>query len=93
MDRENIVDYISKLARINVSNEEKKPLESQLSRILEYVNKLKEADVTSVEPLRNLHTNNNVYRQDTVIYPFQQENILNNAPLKEDGYFKTPKVI
>lgn len=93
MKKENIVEYISCLSRVSVSPEEKASLGEQLRGILDYVDKLKEADVEGVEPLRNLHTDNAVYRDDMVAAPFCRDRILANAPLRQDRYFKTPKVI
>lgn len=93
MAERKIVDYVAGLARINVSPEEKEFLNKQLSKILEYIDKLNELNVEEVEPMRGLHPENNIFRSDEVKPSSCQDDILNNAPAKEDNYFKIPKVI
>ena len=93
MSKENIVEYVAKLARITITNEQKKTIGSQLSNILEYVDKLKEVDVGGVSPLRSPHVEGNVFRQDKAIKSPEREDILNNSPAREEDYFKVPKVI
>jgi len=44
------VEYVAKLATLEVDETEKKQLAEQLSRIVEYVEKLNELDLTGIEP-------------------------------------------
>ena len=88
-----IVEYVASLARIRVTSEEKGPLGEQLSKIIGYVDKLKEADTEGVEPMRGLYSPKNVFREDKVIPSVYREDILKNSPLREGDYFKIPKVI
>ena len=44
------VEYVAKLAVLEVADDEKKELAEQLSRIVEYVDKLNELDVSRIEP-------------------------------------------
>ncbi len=60
------VEYVAQLARINLSEEEKSSLGKQLSKILDYIDKLKELDTDKVSPLRNLHESKDVLREDKV---------------------------
>ena len=93
MSKENIVEYVAKLARITLTDEQKKILGSQLSNILEYVDKLKEVDVEGIEPLRSPQVEGNVFRQDKAVKSPEREDILSNSPAREEDYFKVPKVI
>jgi aspartyl-tRNA(Asn)/glutamyl-tRNA(Gln) amidotransferase subunit C len=93
MSGENIVEYVAKLARINLTNDQKKNLNSQLSNILEYVDKLKEVNVEGITPLRSPHAEGNIFRQDKAAKGSEREDILNNSPAREENYFKVPKVI
>ena len=87
------VEYVAKLARINITSEQKEFLRDQLSKILDYIDKLKEVDVDGVSPMRGLHIKKNIFREDKK-HPFEdREIILENAPLREKDYFKIPKVI
>jgi len=47
---EHDVEYVAKLAMLEVADDEKKALAEQLSRIVEYVEKLNQLDVTGIEP-------------------------------------------
>ncbi len=87
------VGYVANLARIGISDKEAECLGSQLSKILGYVDKLKELNVDGVEPMRGLNLENNIFRDDEVIDCGLQEDILKNAPSREGNYFKIPKVI
>lgn len=88
-----IVDYVAALARVKVTDREKEFLDGQLSKILEYIDKLKELDVEGIDSLRGLHLENNIFRNDEIRpFCFGKE-ILNNSPCQEDGFFKIPKVI
>ena len=93
MSGENIVEYVAKLARINITEGQKKHLDSQLSNILEYVDKLKEVNVEGIAPLRSPHVEGNVFRQDKAVKNTERKAILDNSPAREKDYFKVPKVI
>jgi aspartyl-tRNA(Asn)/glutamyl-tRNA(Gln) amidotransferase subunit C len=93
MENKSIVEYVANLARIEISQEEKETLNKQIADILNYIDKLKELDIEGIEPMRGLHTDRNVFRDDQVEdFPFKGD-ILNNAPSSEGKYFKIPKVI
>ncbi len=87
------VEYVAKLAKIEISDRQKDFLAGQLSKILDYIDKLKELDVEKVEPMREVNASRDVLRKDEV-KPFDgKEDILSNAPLREGDYFKIPRVI
>lgn len=87
------VEKVAKLARLQFSEEEKEKLVAQLNRILKYMEKLNELDTTDVEPTTHVVPLKNVFRQDVVKPSLPREKALANAPAKEDGFFKVPKVI
>jgi len=87
------VEYVANLARIGVSSDEAGHLSSQLSKILGYIDKLKELNVDNVEPMRGPSLKNNIFRKDEAADSGVQEDILKNAPSREGNYFKIPKVI
>ena len=87
------VEYVANLARIKITSQQESSLEEQLSKIIGYIDKLKELDVAGVEPSRGVHITRDVFREDKVI-PFEdREDILKNSPSREGDYFKIPKVI
>lgn len=87
------VEHVAALARIEINGKEKEALGEQLSKILDYIDKLKELDTEGVEPMRGLHPDNNVFRDDQAKDSGLAEDILNNAPLREGDQIKIPKVI
>lgn len=87
------VEYVANLARIGIDARETEYLSGQLSKILDYIDKLKELNVDNVEPMRGLHLENNIFRKDKVIDSGVCEDILKNSPSREGDYFKIPKVI
>ena len=64
-----------------------------MSKIIGYIDKLKELDVEGIEPLRRVSILRDVFREDKVIPSSCREDILKNSPSREGDYFKIPKVI
>ena len=58
------VQHIAKLARLGINKEEEKKLAKELSAILGYVEKLKEVDVSKIEPTSHPYLLENVTRED-----------------------------
>ena len=87
------VDYVAKLARLKLTEEEKKTLSGQLEKILEYIKKLNEIDTSKVEPTAHALEVKNVFREDETKPSGLSEEILSNAPDREGQYFKVKKVI
>ncbi len=87
------VEHVAKLARLEVSDEEKTLFAKQLSSILTYVDQLKEADTAGVEPTATVLPAENVFRDDEVRPSLTQEEALANAPDQADGFFRVPKIL
>lgn len=87
------LEYVAKLARIGLSKEEIEKFSPQLSKVLDYINKLSELDTEEISPTTHVIDIKNVLREDKVKEPLAREEVLKNAPDKEDGCFKVPKVI
>jgi aspartyl-tRNA(Asn)/glutamyl-tRNA(Gln) amidotransferase subunit C len=87
------VDHVAKLARLGLNEEDKKKFGEQLSSILNYVEKLNELKTDNVSPTAHVFKKENVLRED-IVKPFKDtDKILNNAPDKEDRFFKVKKII
>ncbi len=86
------VEHVAKLARLALTEEEKEKYTSQFSDILDYFNQLREVNTENVEPMAQPVPMQNVMREDKVELPFIRDEILMNAPLEENGYFKVPKI-
>ena len=87
------VEYVAKLARLKLSEEEKEKFTKQLDQILKYVDKLNELDIEKVKPTSHVLPLRDVFREDKVGKSLKVEKVLENAPEKTKGFFKVPKVI
>lgn len=87
------VARIARLARIAIPEEELRPLASELSHILEWIEQLNEVDTEGVPPMRSVATMKLAWREDRVTDGGRPEDILANAPERQDNYFVVPKVV
>ncbi len=83
---------IALLARLELTAEELDLFTGQLGDILQYMEKLTEADVEGVEPFINAAAGGNVWREDRPGESLPREAALANAPREEDGFFRVPRV-
>lgn len=86
------VEHVAKLARLQLTEEEKQRYTEQFSHILDYFNQLKEVNTENIEPMAHVLPVRNVMREDKVEQANNKDAILKNAPVEEDGYFKVPKI-
>ncbi|MFH0897632.1 MAG: Asp-tRNA(Asn)/Glu-tRNA(Gln) amidotransferase subunit GatC [Candidatus Bathyarchaeota archaeon] len=87
------VEHIAWLARIELSEEEKKLFTLQLSTILDYFHIIDEANTEGVQPTLQVLNLVNVSREDVVEKSLKSDVALANAPMKDKGYFKAPRVL
>ena len=87
------VKYVAHLARLALTPEEEKKFGDQLGHILEHIEKLKELDVTNVEPTAHAVPLVNVTRADEVRPSLPHEVALRNAPAQANGLFIVPKIV
>ena len=87
------IKTVASLSRLRIREEEKEDVLFQLNKILTYVENLQSLDTTNIEPTTYALPMQNVFREDKVKPSLERELALSNAPLKEDGYFKVPKVL
>lgn len=90
---EQLVLRLEKLARLQLSEEEREIIQGDLNKVLEMVDKLKEIDTENVEPLVYINDDVNVLREDIVRNQTPRKDALRNAPAEDGTYFKVPKVI
>jgi len=87
------VKYVAHLARLALTPEEEKQLGAQLGSILGYIEKLRELDVSGVEPTAHAVPMVNVTRADKVRESLATEDALRNAPRQANGLFIVPKIV
>ena len=88
-----LVEKLAHLSRLEFDTAEKMEIKNDLQRMISFVEKLDELDLTGTEPLLHMSDNNNVLRNDEVIISVTREEALKNAPVHDDKFFKVPKVI
>lgn len=87
------VGHVAKLARLGLSEEEKKLFAEQLSAILEYADILKKLDTKDIPPTSHAIPMKNVLREDKVIPCENAGDILANAPEEEKHMFRVPRIL
>jgi aspartyl-tRNA(Asn)/glutamyl-tRNA(Gln) amidotransferase subunit C len=87
------VQRIARLARIKVTGEEAKALETELSGILQWVKQLDEVDTSGVEPMTSVIPMTLKQRPDVVTDGGIADDVVANAPAREDHFFVVPKVV
>ncbi|MBY9020319.1 MAG: Asp-tRNA(Asn)/Glu-tRNA(Gln) amidotransferase subunit GatC [Candidatus Lokiarchaeota archaeon] len=88
------LEHISKLALLDLSEEEKNKLAQELGDILQYFQKLDSIDTSNVNPMTHpIEGLKNVFREDVPWKSLTNEEALMNAKHTKDGYFKSGKVI
>jgi aspartyl-tRNA(Asn)/glutamyl-tRNA(Gln) amidotransferase subunit C len=85
------VAYVARLARINLTEDEVKIYQKQLDEVLNYVEKLRQVDVTNIDAAA--HALPVVFREDVPCGWFTAEQALSNAPRQTNGLFVVPKVV
>ncbi|MEM2535098.1 MAG: Asp-tRNA(Asn)/Glu-tRNA(Gln) amidotransferase subunit GatC, partial [Candidatus Nezhaarchaeales archaeon] len=88
------LEYLSELARLRLTESEKKIILRDLNRILEYFSIIDEVEVADVEPAFHVLNVSNVMREDEVGGDsLTQGETLANAGHKEEGYIKAPRMV
>ena len=87
------VKTVASLSRLNIDEKESVEVIAQLDKFLTYVENLQAIDTTTIEPTTYAVPMKNVFRADEVKPSLDRELALSNAPLKDDGYFKVPRVL
>jgi aspartyl-tRNA(Asn)/glutamyl-tRNA(Gln) amidotransferase subunit C len=87
------VDHVARLARLDLSEEERERMGVELSQILEHAEQVQRLDLDGIEATSHSVPLSNVMRKDEVRPSLPQEIALRNAPEAEDGRFKVPRII
>lgn len=87
------VKHIAGLARIGLDEKEVEKYAQELSSILDWVEQLKEVDVSGVEPTAHITGVDNILREDKIGEFDNREGIKNLFPESKDGYDKVKSVL
>jgi len=96
------VEHIAKLARIELTEEEKEKFTKELSSILDYFEKLNQVDTKKIESISQITGLSNIIRGDEIrsaeSHAYRQaggirDKILKQVPNKKGDYYKVPKIL
>lgn len=85
------IEYVGILAKLELSKEEQEQAKQDMTRMLDYIDKLNELDTTNVEPMSHVFPVHNVFREDVVTNGDCKDAVLANAPSKKDDSFMVPR--
>ncbi len=86
------VRKVALLARLRLEEAEAERMQQQLSSILDYMQMLQEVDITDVPPTAQVTDVVNILRSDEVRPSLPVDEVLANAPRREDDFFKVKRV-
>jgi aspartyl-tRNA(Asn)/glutamyl-tRNA(Gln) amidotransferase subunit C len=87
------VEHVARLARLELTEDEKERMTAQLDAILGYMEKLNALDTSQVEPTTTVIPMVSVMRDDIVRPSLDREEALANAPDRADAFFRVPRII
>lgn len=89
-----LIDKLSKLSSLEISDDRRESLKEELAEIINFVDNLKDIDVSHIEATFNTLEGGTALREDVSTQDLEiSEHILKHAPKSEDGYFIVPKII
>jgi aspartyl-tRNA(Asn)/glutamyl-tRNA(Gln) amidotransferase subunit C len=88
-----LVKKIANLSRMRIEEKEVERFSKELSKIINWVEKLNEVDTKDVIPITNPSDIKIPFRKDEINDGKIEDKILKNAPEKKAGYFVVPKVV
>lgn len=87
------IEHVARLARLELTSEEKERLKQQLGLVLDYAAKIGEVATSDVPPTAYAIPRANVFRPDESRPSLPREEALANAPEREDDRFKVPRIV
>jgi aspartyl-tRNA(Asn)/glutamyl-tRNA(Gln) amidotransferase subunit C len=87
------IEHVARLARLELTGDEMAQLREQLGAILEHAAKVGEVAADDVPPTAYAIPRSNVLRPDEVRDSLDVEDVLANAPEREDDRFKVPRIV
>ena len=87
------IENVAVLSRLSIPEEDQEQTIQDLDEILTYMDNLQSVPTDDVKPTTDALPIQNVFREDEVRETLPREAALQNAPLRENGYFKVPRVL
>ncbi|MEP1231277.1 MAG: Asp-tRNA(Asn)/Glu-tRNA(Gln) amidotransferase subunit GatC [Litorimonas sp.] len=87
------VRKIARLSRLHVEDAQCGNLADELNGILGWIEQLGEVDVEGVEPMTSAVDMSAPMRADEITDGGKRDDVLKNAPKKDDGFFVVPRSV
>jgi aspartyl-tRNA(Asn)/glutamyl-tRNA(Gln) amidotransferase subunit C len=87
------VEHVADLARLHLTDDELDRMQTQLTRILEAIETLRDVDTSHVGPTASVIQLENVMRDDIARPGISRDAALANAPLRDDPFLRVPTVL
>jgi aspartyl-tRNA synthetase len=87
------VKHVAKLARLSVTDAEAEVYQKELNAVLQHFETLQGLDTESADPMSHVLEMKNIWREDVPKGSTKTDSLLSNAPDRESGYYKVPKII
>ena len=87
------IEHVAKLARLKLTDAEKKRFSNQMETIIKYIEKLNELDTKNVEPTAHVLGLENVFRNDIATNPLTDQDPIDDSPAHSKGHYEVPKII
>lgn len=85
------VENLARLARVELGEDEKQEILSDMKGILEYVRQIEDVKIDDVKSEYNIY---NIWREDEIMpREFSQELITSQFPDSQDGFLKVKKIL
>ena len=88
-----VMENVEILAKLALTEEERKKAKEKMQEMLDYVDKLNELDTDGIEPLSHTFSMGNVFREDVVTNGDDRDAMLDNVPKCKDGQYQVPKTV
>ncbi len=90
---DNTIDYIAALAKLELTDDERRRAAEDMEKMLDYIHILEELDTAGMAPAFHIFPVENVFREDQVTNGEGREETLRNAPVEEDHMFVVPRTV
>ncbi|HHV17687.1 MAG TPA: Asp-tRNA(Asn)/Glu-tRNA(Gln) amidotransferase subunit GatC [Thermoanaerobacterales bacterium] len=92
MDKDTL-ERMADIAHVHLYDQEIKQISKELGFLMEHFDKLSQVDTEGITPTVHPITDKNVLREDAVWKSLPIEEVLRNAPDKDNRFFRVPRII
>ncbi|NQY93387.1 MAG: Asp-tRNA(Asn)/Glu-tRNA(Gln) amidotransferase subunit GatC [Campylobacteraceae bacterium] len=89
-----LIDKLAKLSSLEINDEKREKLKSELGDIISFIDNLNEIDVSQIDATFSTLEGGTPFREDVAVQDLElSDHILKHSPKSENGYFIVPKII